>query len=308
VTVVGGAAVTVVGGEGSSEAEKAVITNCKCCLKPEASDAKLCNGNDACNCKDPSAMSKCCSRCVDSIVQKSTNCNGCLKNGEDVPGARVSLFSAIKAAEKLESLKRSSGLQPVTIRTLDSDISAVVDGENAMFPDKLFREESSETGNDENLKADGENSEKNPSDMETELDSPFSKHKETAAEDEISSRLSESSSQSYVERFVRDVMSRGWQVGGDEKLTVAELYLMLGKGGEVRLEYEWVTVKSEAEIARERLLQNRNNMLRRLSHLATVEFTDFTKVNMCEIICEKVPYGGTNIVCPNQTLHIMHVV
>lgn len=49
-------------------------------------------------------------------------------------------------------------------------------------------------------------------------------------------------------------------------MTLAELYLMFGKEGKLRMEYEWC----KEEVIPEHLC----NMLRRLVNLATIQFTD----------------------------------
>lgn len=52
---------------------------------------------------------------------------------------------------------------------------------------------------------------------------------------------------------------------------------MFGEDSELKFEYEWVSLPKEVDLLQEKLLVNLNNMLRRLSHLAMIEFTDFSK-------------------------------
>ncbi len=69
----------------------------------------------------------------------------------------------------------------------------------------------------------------------------------------------------------------GWVQSSADKMTLAEVHLLLGSPDKLVLEYEWVDV---APPSREIVQMNTNitNMLRRLVHLATTEFTDFSKV------------------------------
>lgn len=71
-----------------------------------------------------------------------------------------------------------------------------------------------------------------------------------------------------------DRIRKGWSLGDCESLTLAELYLMFGEGGKLKVEYDWCDIKPASVLA----LQQLTNLLRRLVHLATTEFTDFSKL------------------------------
>jgi hypothetical protein len=58
-----------------------------------------------------------------------------------------------------------------------------------------------------------------------------------------------------------------------ESIGVADLYLMMGGPDRVVLEYEWCDITPGDEVSH--LNNQLTNMLRRLVHLATTEFTDF---------------------------------
>ena len=66
----------------------------------------------------------------------------------------------------------------------------------------------------------------------------------------------------------------GWTQKQAETLSIAEIYLMLGSPEKIVLEYDWVETQ-KAETPAGVLAKNLANMLQRLLHLATTEFTDF---------------------------------
>lgn len=164
------------------------------------------------------------------------------------------------------------------------DLSAIVDGENAMFPDIIGN--GCQESQTENLVSDNELDSK----VEKE---PNRQSKEIPVElvsDEVDEKLNSDrndanimSSQAEYEKAFKGMLDNGWGVKEGDNLTLAELYLMFGEDGELKFEYEWVSLRREAEMLQEKLLINLNNMLRRLSHLAMIEFTDFTKV-ICIIL------------------------
>lgn len=83
---------------------------------------------------------------------------------------------------------------------------------------------------------------------------------------------------------MKGILEKGWNLNMADSLTIAELYLMFGKDGKLRLEYEWCKTPDD------QLASKLTNMLRRLVHLATTEFTDFSKVGklnfqIVDILC-----------------------
>ena len=69
---------------------------------------------------------------------------------------------------------------------------------------------------------------------------------------------------------------KGWTLKEAENLTIAQLFLIFGKEELIRLEYDW----SKTSDSKEELYDCYTiiNRLRRLVHLATMEFTDYVKV------------------------------
>ena len=59
-----------------------------------------------------------------------------------------------------------------------------------------------------------------------------------------------------------------------DQFTLADLYLMMGNPEKIMLEYDWVDIVDTPDILD---LSHVTNMLRRLIHLASSEFTDFNK-------------------------------
>ncbi|XP_046561787.1 protein cramped-like [Haliotis rubra] len=67
----------------------------------------------------------------------------------------------------------------------------------------------------------------------------------------------------------------GWTVESGRTITLAQLYLMCGQEETVKLEYEWCETKTKENTHYTSTL---TNMLRRLAHIATVEFRDPSRV------------------------------
>lgn len=211
-----------------------------------------------------------------------------LDNKMSVSSGVSALSSAVSTAERdnfhtLEKMSVSSGVLAVSSAvSTPVSVSAIVDGENAMFPDLM-----------DNTLTPGKNSVE-----KSELGSPCSCRSDTY--DNIDpetlrndmektprrSRLAGNSSQMEMEKVFRNMLDVGWGPDDVSDLTIAELYLMFGGNGELKFEYEWVNIKKETERLQEKLLMSLNNMLRRLSHLATMEITEFSKVCLPSLSCE----------------------
>lgn len=157
-----------------------------------------------------------------------------------------------------------------------SEISAIVDGEDAMFPDSIGQNTETEykitiTETESNLKPD--------------LEAVRSKLDSISKVGEKNTQNSNSSQKDFKKAF-EHMLEHGFNFKDGDNLTLAELYLMFGEDGELKFEYEWVSKRREADIIQEKLLNNLNNMLRRLSHIAMVEFTDFTKTPGANSACQ----------------------
>ena len=229
------------------------------------------------------------------------------------PTCSVSLFKRISETEKFNGV--GSGLNSISKQETSCDpehqkadkpelesvpaseqvcgnpeISAIMDGEDAVFPDLIPIRETATDVSDQSVPG-VEGTDNLLSPTKSENDSPgkqSSSSPHVAAMEERTEEVVETvvhsgnsilnSSLVEKEEKCRKLLEEGWKVDDTDQTTLAELYLMFGLNGELKLAYEWVNVKSEAEILREKLLSNMDNMLRRLSHIAMVEYTDFTKV------------------------------
>ncbi|XP_045205619.2 protein cramped-like [Mercenaria mercenaria] len=311
--------------ENSPDSSKAVISEpcCACndacnncafkCLKscgPSNDLVKSCASKDAvklCSCmcnKDKIGLEK---HSLEKVIDGSNFMEG---EGHKDPPAR-SLFSAITESSKSvkipsdvsdikcvlaqnESPKyRSDEVTPSlsSSRTFSvPDLSEMVDGENAMFPDTIgdnCQEASIEVTVSENN-----------SDAKVEQDvdgngcfgaTKYVPNVITSGEVEKNcnkNMANAESSQTDFEKVFKGMLDNGWGVDEGDNLTLAELYLMFGEDGELKFEYDWVSLRREAELLQEKLLINLNNMLRRLSHLAMIEFTDFTKSSGANTTCQ----------------------
>lgn len=159
------------------------------------------------------------------------------------------------------------------------DVSAMVDDENAMFPDNMMSgaKKVSETGEERKgsvcdtkgssaSSAEENATEKGP-DGGSNGDIP------QVANDSGDSEKSSDEKELIETKRMQEILEKGWNLNMADSLTVAELYLMFGKDGKLRLEYEWCVTPDN------QLTSKLTNMLRRLVHLATTEFTDFSKTS-----------------------------
>ncbi|XP_046377265.2 protein cramped-like isoform X1 [Haliotis rufescens] len=71
------------------------------------------------------------------------------------------------------------------------------------------------------------------------------------------------------------VAKMGWTVESGRTITLAQLYLMCGQEETVKLEYDWCDTKTKGNT---HFTSTLTNMLRRLAHIATVEFRDPSRV------------------------------
>ncbi|CAC5357197.1 Protein cramped-like [Mytilus coruscus] len=142
-----------------------------------------------------------------------------------------------------------------------NDAAFLSEGENAMFPDTpLSRNNSKST---ENL---------------TETDStdgtpPRKKHMSGGTESEVvksSDNEDKSEKEDQESLNIKEAFEKGWTSTSAENLTIAQLFLMIGKDNKIRLEYDFCKESTIEDIVKTQL----TNTLRRLVHLAVMEMTD----------------------------------
>lgn len=290
----------------SFEALKAVISQVtKCCGCNSACKACACRddqtgalskdgtksgviesaGKQLCLCK----CSGSCDNKVTEVSEDSTDSP--VKSGASVLSCVMNNFGSVTENDKTSSIETEnkskcngcneqvSCLQSARAFSVP-ELSAIVDGENAMFPDLLLQNFTDKPLTN-SPKLTGIDKDDDKLDSESNItEDPTNK------EDDAATRISVLSSQSEMEKVYKDVMLSGWTSNVDETMTLAELYLMFGRDEELRFEYEWVPKKTSVTGLEEIVLLNLNNMLRRLSHLATVEFTDFSKTPGAGTMCQ----------------------
>ncbi|KAJ8321235.1 hypothetical protein KUTeg_001211 [Tegillarca granosa] len=149
------------------------------------------------------------------------------------------------------------------------DISALVEGDNAMFPDSLLSstEESDKQTEPGSEGSSGDKMCDNALNMGNSDIVLERGHESSGCE---SDKTIESEIDDPQTIKLKDVIENGWTASRAENLTIAELYLMFGKDDKMRLEYDWCVEDQD-------LTTQLTNMLRRLVNLATLEFTDFCK-------------------------------
>lgn len=175
-----------------------------------------------------------------------------------------------KTDKGLGTSRQDQSLQKMGVKkNCTTELNAIADGENAMFPDSMEKLKVTET------EAEGMDicAIRSPSSNGSQNDLP-----EDHDTDGKLVPKSVISSQKEAETVFKTMLEKGWNSKECSDITIAELYLMFGANGELKFEYEWVNLKKETELLQEKLLMSLNNMLRRLSHLAMMEITEFSKV------------------------------
>lgn len=156
--------------------------------------------------------------------------------------------------------------------SVSMDISALVEGDNAMFPDSLLSS-TEESDRQTEPGSEGSSGDKicdnaiNMGNSDIVLERG---HESSGCE---SDKTIESECDDPQTVKLKDVIENGWTASRAENLTIAELYLMFGKDDKMRFEYDWCVEDQD-------LTTQLTNMLRRLVNLATLEFTDFCKVSL----------------------------
>ncbi|WAQ98985.1 CRML-like protein [Mya arenaria] len=162
------------------------------------------------------------------------------------------------------------------VRISSNEVSAIADGENAMFPDSIDTEIVKIDLSSPNSA--GTCTSANVSYEEAESEGEGGRKPVSASEI--------NSSHENLKKLFTKMFEKGWSVIDSTDITVAQLYLMFGGEGEVKLEYDWLSLQKEEEALEDELLMTLNNMLRRLSHLATMEITDFSKTTGANMTCQ----------------------
>ncbi|XP_064608359.1 protein cramped-like isoform X2 [Liolophura sinensis] len=221
-------------------------------------------------------------------VQKEVELDGMgVKNENSQSGAEG---GAVTSPETKKIVPNSTVLQSPGI---------ILEDENAMFPDDFVLSCTSDTGASSSCKNETLASALNGAENKVPFKSVISVNNVFSASQKVLTHnenatdiLSGTSKEGETTDGLPEVLDKvdyedrirkGWSLGDCESLTLAELYLMFGEGGKLKVEYDWCEIKPASVLA----LQQLTNLLRRLVHLATTEFTDFSKLKQ-----ESKPIGG----------------
>lgn len=277
--------VNAVPGDNALCVNRSVIDGCACMENCNMCSCK--ETNNACRAADPSksaVLCPCqCNKCPSESSCRKTESNGGIENlclfgsafldsCQNKAGAQEHSFQ--KSEKVVHGSDKSNDKKSFASCSLTSsfDICAIADGENAMFPDAIdkLRQSGKECEEHSDSVSPGSNKGQNESFELAEGD--------VQEMGDNSSTKPVKSSQEEMEKVFKNMLDIGWTSNDGADITIAELYLMFGVNGELKFEYDWISLKKESELAQERLLMSLNNMLRRLSHLATLEITEFSKV------------------------------
>lgn len=147
------------------------------------------------------------------------------------------------------------------------DVGAIVDGDNAMFPDTLLSlTQKKDNGlNKEGISNTIELSSVEDTDGCVPMEMEVLQDKVIGCDSDKKADPTAEELAAIESRRLKEALEGGLSVDKAD-MTLAELYLMFGKEGKLRMEYEWC----KEEVIPEHLC----NMLRRLVNLATIQFTD----------------------------------
>ncbi|KAK3606408.1 hypothetical protein CHS0354_042058 [Potamilus streckersoni] len=163
-----------------------------------------------------------------------------------------------------------------SITPLKSEVSAMDEDENAMFPDNPLSIEAVPSVSSSVRNSIVESVMDNQDFVNVIDDNVPKASPDCSANEKDRGIIVTDSSQNDRDRYYEEIMKSGWNQNMAETVSVAELYMLFGKDGIIRFEYEWCSKRlvpgEECNI-----LKNLTNMLRRLVNLATIEFTDFSK-------------------------------
>ncbi|XP_056010415.1 uncharacterized protein LOC125679296 isoform X2 [Ostrea edulis] len=149
-------------------------------------------------------------------------------------------------------------------------VGAIVEGDNAMFPDTLLSPSQKKESNILNTEGSS-----NTIELSCVKDKDGCVPLETDAANEQQDGCGSDKKTEHTVEELADIESRkmkealeGGLTSDRADMTLAELYLMFGKDGKLRMEYEWY--KDEI------IPQHLCNMLRRLVNLAAIQFADLS--------------------------------
>lgn len=174
------------------------------------------------------------------------------------------------------------------------DVGAFVDGDNAMFPDTLLsltHKKDSSGWNKEGISNTIELSSVEDTDGCVPMETEALQDKVIGCDNDKKADPTAEELAAIESRRIKEALEGGLSVDKAD-MTLAELYLMFGKEGKLRMEYEWC----KEEVIPEHLC----NMLRRLVNLATIQFTDIS-TKVCSCVC-------IALVCEIRKLHIICIL
>lgn len=224
--------------------------------------------------------------------------SGAGESGKDTASSHGSVPTRDKTASKDmdcakemaagESCDNSIGVLPVRpfsgLQTTDSEAGNSCSNNNAKLPEKLLASVSSPVVNAHDsshgesvvsgIKSDLSSSPDVKENFKKEVCSePANVRLETVGEVETDSVKKHPLVSNKIQEKL-ELLREGVTAETAHMISVADLYLMMGNPEKIILEYEWVDLKPVQDILD---LGHLTNMLRRLIHLASTEFTDFSK-------------------------------
>ncbi|KAL3878577.1 hypothetical protein ACJMK2_030914 [Sinanodonta woodiana] len=180
-----------------------------------------------------------------------------------------------------------------SITELKNEVSAMDEDENAMFPDNPLSSEAVPSDSPSVRNSMVESVMDNQDCVNAVDDNVPEAPPDCSVNEKDRNVIVTDSSQNDRDRYYEEIMKSGWNQNMAENVSVAELYMLFGKDGIIRFEYEWCNKRlvpgEECNI-----LKTLTNMLRRLVNLATIEFTDFSKTPSANSPCHVCgAMGGT---------------
>ena len=198
--------------------------------------------------------------------------------GESLPSITCT-FDSPKSTKnsKDSSVKTDSAL------TFSVDVGALVDGDNATFPDTLFSQRKENGGlNKEGSSNTIELSSVEEMDGCVPIGTDVSAERENGCDSDQKAEPTAEELAAIESRKMKEALEGGLSVDKAD-MTLAELYLMFGKDGKLRMEYEWC----KEEVTPQHLC----NMLRRLVNLAAIQIADLSAK-----VCKIIRFGNTRMI------------
>lgn len=160
--------------------------------------------------------------------------------------------------------------KPDTGSAFSLDVGAIVDGDNAMFPDTLLSPSQKKEGSCLNKEGSSNTIElSSVADIDgcIPMETQLVEEQQIGCDSDIKAEPTVEELAAIESRKLKEALEGGL-TSDRADMTLAELYLMFGKDGKLRIEYDWC----KEEIIPQRLC----NMLRRLVNLATIQFADLS--------------------------------